>query len=215
MFKKTLIAAAISCATFTGLAQAEYNKSVEAKMFRSADSVYQLRASDIIGREILNAKNDEIGEVDDLVMFGEERELQAVVSVGGILGLGEKLVLIPYEDLRIGPDDDYLYYNSTEEALEGLPEFAYIDGEEMGRDVSKRRDEARRSGEENMINWDVVEGNWMQFKGKAQQQWGELTNDDWDIIEGNRKEMVGILQERTGRSRAEVEREINDLSTTL
>ena len=36
------------------------------------------------------------------------------------------------------------------------------------------------------MNWDRIEGNWKEFKGKAQQQWGKLTNDDLDVL--NRSE---------------------------
>ncbi|HEV1999864.1 MAG TPA: CsbD family protein, partial [Xanthobacteraceae bacterium] len=28
------------------------------------------------------------------------------------------------------------------------------------------------------MNWDRIEGNWKEFKGKVQQHWGDLTNDD-------------------------------------
>ena len=41
------------------------------------------------------------------------------------------------------------------------------------------------------MNWDRVEGNWKEFKGKAKQKWGKLTNDDLDVIEGKRKELAG------------------------
>ena len=41
------------------------------------------------------------------------------------------------------------------------------------------------------MNWDRVEGNWKEFKGKVQQQWGKLTNDDLDVIEGHRQELAG------------------------
>ena len=34
------------------------------------------------------------------------------------------------------------------------------------------------------MNWDRVEGNWKQFKGQVQQQWGKLTDDDLDVIQG-------------------------------
>ena len=40
------------------------------------------------------------------------------------------------------------------------------------------------------MNWDRVEGNWKEFKGKVQQQWGKLTSDDIDVIEGKRQELV-------------------------
>ena len=32
------------------------------------------------------------------------------------------------------------------------------------------------------MNWDQIKGNWKQWQGKAQQQWGKLTNDDLDVI---------------------------------
>ncbi len=32
------------------------------------------------------------------------------------------------------------------------------------------------------MNWDRVEGNWKQIKGKVQQQWGKLTNDDLNLV---------------------------------
>jgi uncharacterized protein YjbJ (UPF0337 family) len=31
------------------------------------------------------------------------------------------------------------------------------------------------------MNWDRVEGNWKQFRGKARQQWAKLTDDDLDL----------------------------------
>jgi uncharacterized protein YjbJ (UPF0337 family) len=57
------------------------------------------------------------------------------------------------------------------------------------------------------MNSDVVEGKWKQLKGKAQQAWGDLTDDDWDQIDGKREEFVGKVQERYGweRNRAEQE----------
>ena len=39
------------------------------------------------------------------------------------------------------------------------------------------------------MNWDRVEGNWKEFKGKVQQKWGKLTNDDLDVIEGKRTQL--------------------------
>lgn len=58
------------------------------------------------------------------------------------------------------------------------------------------------------MNWDRIEGNWKEFKGKAQRQWGKLTDDDWDVIKGNREILIGRIQERYGRARDEAEREV-------
>jgi uncharacterized protein YjbJ (UPF0337 family) len=60
------------------------------------------------------------------------------------------------------------------------------------------------------MNWDRVEGNWKQFKGKAREQWGNLTDDDLDRVEGKRQELSGKLQERYGIAKDEAERQIDD-----
>ena len=59
------------------------------------------------------------------------------------------------------------------------------------------------------MNWDRVQGNWKEFKGKAQQQWGKLTNDDLDQIQGKSEQPVGKLQERYGIARDEAQRQID------
>jgi uncharacterized protein YjbJ (UPF0337 family) len=63
--------------------------------------------------------------------------------------------------------------------------------------------------QEHTMNWDQVEGNWKQFKGKVQQQWGKLTDDDLDVIKGNQTELAGRLQERYGYAKDEAERQID------
>lgn len=65
------------------------------------------------------------------------------------------------------------------------------------------------------MNWDRVEGQWRQLKGKALQKWGKLTDDDWDYIGGKREQLVGKLQEVYGRSREDAEREVDDWSRGL
>jgi uncharacterized protein YjbJ (UPF0337 family) len=64
-------------------------------------------------------------------------------------------------------------------------------------------------GQEQAMNWDRVEGNWKEFKGKVQQQWGKLTNDDLDVIEGKRTELAGRLQQRYGMAKDDAERDID------
>jgi uncharacterized protein YjbJ (UPF0337 family) len=60
------------------------------------------------------------------------------------------------------------------------------------------------------MNWDRIEGNWRQFKGKVQQQWGALTDDDLDRIEGRQEELSGMIQKRYGKSKDEADRAIQD-----
>lgn len=60
------------------------------------------------------------------------------------------------------------------------------------------------------MNWDQIEGNWKQFKGKAQENWGKLTNDDWDRIAGKRTQLVGRVQEAYGIEREEAEKQVDE-----
>lgn len=57
--------------------------------------------------------------------------------------------------------------------------------------------------------WDRIEGNWRQFKGEVQRQWGKLTSDELDQINGNREKLLGKIQERYGIARDQAERDID------
>ena len=60
------------------------------------------------------------------------------------------------------------------------------------------------------MNWDIVEGNWKQFKGKVQTQWGKLTDDQLDEVNGRRKELSGKIQEVYGINKDEAEKQIKE-----
>jgi uncharacterized protein YjbJ (UPF0337 family) len=78
------------------------------------------------------------------------------------------------------------------------------------RRTLRSRHQAHRSiKKEQPMNWDRIEGNWKQFKGKARQQWGKLTDDDVEFVEGKRTELAGRIQQRYGVARDEAERQID------
>jgi uncharacterized protein YjbJ (UPF0337 family) len=58
------------------------------------------------------------------------------------------------------------------------------------------------------MNWDIVEGNWKQFKGKVKARWGNLTDDHLEVIAGKRVALVGMLQEAYGITKGEADRQI-------
>jgi uncharacterized protein YjbJ (UPF0337 family) len=59
------------------------------------------------------------------------------------------------------------------------------------------------------MNEDILEGKWMQLRGKIKELWGDLTDDELDMIEGKRDRLAGKLQERYGYSRERAEEEID------
>jgi uncharacterized protein YjbJ (UPF0337 family) len=82
-------------------------------------------------------------------------------------------------------------------------------------DWNARVADTYRPTTEDIMNWDRIEGDWKQFKGKVQQQWGKLTNDDIDVIEGNRTELLGVIQKRYGLAKDEAERQVDTWMKTL
>lgn len=60
------------------------------------------------------------------------------------------------------------------------------------------------------MDWNRVEGNWKQFKGKVKEQWGKLTDDDLDQIAGKRDQLEGKIQERYSIEKDRARRDIDD-----
>lgn len=63
---------------------------------------------------------------------------------------------------------------------------------------------------EEIMDWNRVEGNWKQLKGRIKEQWGKLTDDDLDQIAGRRDQLEGKIQERYGIEKDRVKQDIDD-----
>jgi uncharacterized protein YjbJ (UPF0337 family) len=59
------------------------------------------------------------------------------------------------------------------------------------------------------MDWNRVEGNWKQVKGKVKEQWGKLTDDDLNVIEGHRDQLEGKIQERYGIAKDQARKDID------
>jgi uncharacterized protein YjbJ (UPF0337 family) len=64
------------------------------------------------------------------------------------------------------------------------------------------------------MNSDTFKGKWLQLKGQVRKQWGKLTDDDLDQIQGDTEILAGRLQERYGRSKEDVDREVDQFLAT-
>lgn len=60
------------------------------------------------------------------------------------------------------------------------------------------------------MNWDQIEGDWKQFKGKVKEKWGKLTDDDLDVIKGKKDQLSGTLQKKYGIAKEEAENQLTD-----
>jgi len=60
------------------------------------------------------------------------------------------------------------------------------------------------------MNWDRIEGNWKQIRGKVKEQWGTLTDADLEVIAGRRDQLLGKIQERYGIVKDDAEKLLSE-----
>ena len=83
-----------------------------------------LRADELIGRDIRNMENEDLGEVDDVVVATSDAGTSyAIVAYGGFLGIGEEQVAVPLSSLRLTESRDVLVLDISEDAFEAAPRF--------------------------------------------------------------------------------------------
>jgi len=62
-----------------------------------------------------------------------------------------------------------------------------------------------------MANREQIRGHWNEVKGRLKEHWGQLTEDDLQRTEGSAEKLVGVVQQKTGATRNEVEKFLNNL----
>jgi sporulation protein YlmC with PRC-barrel domain len=101
-----------------GVALVKVDLSVVAKGYRM---------SKLVGSSVINDKNEKIGTLDDIVADKDKKQLSfAVLQVGGFLGMGGRLVVVPYENLVIDDHGQKITLpGATKDELKKLSEFNY------------------------------------------------------------------------------------------
>jgi hypothetical protein len=84
-------------------------------------------AKELLSESVVNATNESIGDIND-VLIGHGGKIAAViVGVGGFLGMGEKDVALPYDQLTFSKDGNnnlIVGTSATKESLEDAPEYS-------------------------------------------------------------------------------------------
>jgi uncharacterized protein YjbJ (UPF0337 family) len=63
---------------------------------------------------------------------------------------------------------------------------------------------------ERAMDWNRIEGNWKEAKGKIKQKWGQLTDDDIAQVNGQRDQLEGRIQQRYGLAKDMVRKNVDD-----
>ncbi len=65
------------------------------------------------------------------------------------------------------------------------------------------------------MDWNRIEGNWKEMKGKVKEKWGKLTDDDLTAVNGRREYLIGRIQERYGIAKDKAIAEIDEFERKL
>jgi sporulation protein YlmC with PRC-barrel domain len=83
------------------------------------------KASSFIGMQVQNLENERLGKVADLVFDPNSGKVSYVVlSIGGLLGIGDKLIAVPLSSLKPRPGQDHLVLNMDRQQLQNAPGLA-------------------------------------------------------------------------------------------
>ena len=85
-------------------------------------------ASNLIGLDVHNLQNEEVGEIEDLVVENGKTIRGIVIGVGGFLGMGERRTVIEPASIVITREAGgslKAVVNTTREDLKNAPEFKF------------------------------------------------------------------------------------------
>src|SRR6187402_130204 len=100
----------------------EFSRSVSYHDYLKGKDV---RATELVGERVHSATGETLGEIKELVIPPNRERMLVILSVGGLGDLRDKLVAVPYDDLRVSADGDHFFFDRTEEQLKAAPEFSY------------------------------------------------------------------------------------------
>ena len=102
-----------------------------------------VKASSIIGTDVVNPKGDNLGDIKEVVIDPHSGKVAyAVVSFGGFLGMGTKLFAIPFSSFKYDATSNDYVLDIAKERLEAAPGFdadhwPSMADEKWNRDVYK------------------------------------------------------------------------------
>ena len=65
------------------------------------------------------------------------------------------------------------------------------------------------------MNWEKLEADWNQVKGKVKERWGKLTDDELTEIKGKKDQLVSLVQQKYSITKEDAEKQLQELTRGL
>jgi hypothetical protein len=131
-------------ATDQDVAEEEQAPPADMKFIEVQDEAQFLAEDEVIGKDVVNMTDEEVGTISDLVMDQEQKLVGVVLSVGGFLGIGEKWVAIPVDQIEFPTAEEpaRLLAAVTEEELKNAPDFMTLAEVEAEKAAEQAQEQA-------------------------------------------------------------------------
>jgi sporulation protein YlmC with PRC-barrel domain len=87
----------------------------------------------ILGAKVINAAREDLGSIEDIVIdTRDNRVAYAILSFGGILGMGDKHFAIPWEALSFDASEKIAVLNIDKDRLSNAPGFEPSNWPDLG-----------------------------------------------------------------------------------
>ena len=87
-----------------------------------------MRASKLIGTKVVNAANETVGDVNEVVLNADGQVTALIIGVGGFLGIGEREVAVSYSSVKKSHDSNsnlVLTMDATRDSLKAAPAWSW------------------------------------------------------------------------------------------
>lgn len=92
--------------------------SATARSTSGHNMLYSRSADDLDGVDVVDRAGDKVGEIKRVVLAPDRKSAHAVISVGGVLGMGARDISVSLDELK--PLDDKLQMSATKEEITAL-----------------------------------------------------------------------------------------------
>lgn len=126
------------------VAEEEQAPPADMEFIEVQDEAQFLAEDEVIGKDVVNINDEEVGTITDLVMDQDQKLVGIVLSVGGFLGIADKWVAIPVDQIDFPTDEEpaRLRVAVTEEQLQNAPDFMTRDEVEAEEAAAQAQQQA-------------------------------------------------------------------------
>jgi sporulation protein YlmC with PRC-barrel domain len=117
----------IATAALLGFLTVSVFAAQESTRLQTSIPANALTVTDWYKQDVYDPSNSKIGQITDVLVDKSGKISTLIIGVGGFLGVGEKEVAVPFEEVQATTRDNkiHLVMNATKDVLKSAPAFKY------------------------------------------------------------------------------------------